>query len=108
MSYVFHFSSQRTRDGLVAEIVRERFGAEDAAAASAQVASAVGHPVGEKIVGVDPTVSGNQSLGHAIRALEVGAPNAVGEAVGGTVHEINHPVLVSEGHHVGAARRDLG
>src|SRR4029450_2300235 len=48
---------ERARDRLVAQIIREGFRSEHAAAATAEIAAPVWHPVGKKIVCIDPTVS---------------------------------------------------
>lgn len=74
-------SGQRARDGLVAEIVRERFRSENAAAAPAQIAAGVRHPMRKKIVGVDPAIPRYHPLRDTVCAVQIITPNTVGEAI---------------------------
>src|SRR4029077_11763051 len=64
------------------------FGAVDAAAKAGFADAAVGDAVGEYVVGVDPGVAGSHLFGDAGAAVEVGRPDAVGEAVVGAVHHL--------------------
>src|SRR6476619_1652411 len=56
---------QRADDADAAPVVEQRFGAVDAAAEAAFADAAVGHAVGEQIVGIYPGVAGSHLFGDA-------------------------------------------
>jgi hypothetical protein len=58
-------------------------------------------------VSVYPAVAGHEALGHPFRPVEVGAPDAIGQAVVGGVDRLDDGVLVSERDYIGDGAKDL-
>ena len=103
----YEFWLQRADAADASPVVEQRFGAVDAAAEAGFADAAVGDAVREHVVGVDPGVAGFHLFGDAGAAVEVGRPDAVGEAVVGAVHHLEGFVFAFEFGQVGDGAEDF-
>src|SRR5262245_15369143 len=63
--------------------------------------------MGEKIMSVDPTITRHHQLSNPVCAVQIVAPNAVGQTIIRSIHKLNSSVFVGECHDVGNWAKDF-